>query len=272
MQRIIFNFDTFQNDKMNQYYEFPKHLDLAPYSYYEVMGKENRLSKKKEGEEQDEEVQAEEPRGEGDDEDEQVEPEREDCFEYELAGVTVHSGTAHAGHYWALIDTARYRPGNEEQWGNAETWEAGANHHWKEFNDSIVRDFAVGKLKDECFGGDGHSSGSIGMSSFDGWGFGGGSYGKSAYMLFYERKKKKPINLVEHPPKPLGQAAEEQVAAKEEAEESAEPKLLEVDYHRAVLPSEKPNRTYQRVLEDNDKFGFESDIYQPEFFDFVLSI
>jgi len=36
---------------MNQYYEFPKHLDLAPYSYYEVMGKENRLAKKKEGEE-----------------------------------------------------------------------------------------------------------------------------------------------------------------------------------------------------------------------------
>jgi ubiquitin carboxyl-terminal hydrolase 34 len=51
LQRIIFNFDTFQNDKMNQYYEFPKHLDLAPYSYYEVMGKENRLAKKKEGEE-----------------------------------------------------------------------------------------------------------------------------------------------------------------------------------------------------------------------------
>ena len=209
LQRIIFNFDTFQNDKMNQYYEFPKHLDLAPYSYYEVMGKENRLPKKKEGE-QDEEVQAEEPRGEGeDDEDEHVEPEGEDCFEYELAGVTVHSGTAHAGHYWALIDTARYRPGNEEQWGSTETWEAGANHHWKEFNDSVVRDFAAGKLKDECFGGDGHSSGSIGMSSFDGWGFGGGSYGKSAYMLFYERKKKKPITLVEHPPKPPSQGAEE---------------------------------------------------------------
>jgi len=111
------------------------------------------------------------------------------------------------------------------------------------------------------------------MSSFDGWGFGGGSYGKSAYMLFYERKKKKPISLVEHPPKPPGQAAGEQAAAaKNEAEKAEEPKLVDVDYHRAVLPNEKPNRTYQRVLEDNDKFGFESDIYQPEFFDFVLSI
>jgi len=111
------------------------------------------------------------------------------------------------------------------------------------------------------------------MSSFDGWGFGGGSYGKSAYMLFYERKKKKPISLVDLPPKPPGQATEEKAAVpKNEVKPAEEPKLVDVDYHRAVLPNEKPNRTYQRVLEDNDKFGFESDIYQPEFFDFVLSI
>lgn len=109
------------------------------------------------------------------------------------------------------------------------------------------------------------------MSSLDGWGFGGGSYGKSAYMLFYERKKKKPITLVQHPPKP---SSEEKAAIAENGGEKVpqEPKVVEVDYHRAVLPSEKPNRTYQRVLEDNDKFGFENDIYQPEFFDFLLSI
>ena len=37
LQRIIFNFDTFQNDKINQYFEFPQLLDLSPYDYYEVM-------------------------------------------------------------------------------------------------------------------------------------------------------------------------------------------------------------------------------------------
>jgi hypothetical protein len=276
LQRIIFNFDTFQNDKMNQFFEFPKRLDLAPYSYYEVMGKENRLKKKggEEGDEEEEEAQPDEGQGEAEeDEDEHVEPEVEDAFEYELAGVTVHSGTAHAGHYWAYIDTARYQPGNEERCGKEETWQEGGDHRWKEFNDSIVRDFTVGKLKDECYGGDGHSSGGIGMSSFDGWGLGGSSYGKSAYMLFYERKKKKPITLVEPPPKPEEKANEEQAEpAKDEEEKAEEPKLLEVDYHQAVLPTEKPNRTYQRVLEDNHKFGFENDIYQPEFFEFILSI
>ena len=49
LQRIIFNFDTFQNDKINQHFEFPQQLDLAPYSYYEVMRQENRLNKEKSG-------------------------------------------------------------------------------------------------------------------------------------------------------------------------------------------------------------------------------
>jgi ubiquitin carboxyl-terminal hydrolase 34 len=46
LQRIIFNFDTFRNDKINSFFEFPFHLDLKPYSFYEVMKKENRLGKK----------------------------------------------------------------------------------------------------------------------------------------------------------------------------------------------------------------------------------
>lgn len=43
LQRIIFNFDTFRNDKLNQFFEFPTVLDLKPYSYYDVMKRENRL-------------------------------------------------------------------------------------------------------------------------------------------------------------------------------------------------------------------------------------
>jgi uncharacterized UBP type Zn finger protein len=53
LQRIIFNFDTFRNDKINTFFEFPYQLDLRPYSFYEVMKKEKRLDKK-EGEEEEE--------------------------------------------------------------------------------------------------------------------------------------------------------------------------------------------------------------------------
>ena len=43
LQRIGFNFDTFENDKVNTLLKFPTLLDLKPYSYFEVMGKEKRL-------------------------------------------------------------------------------------------------------------------------------------------------------------------------------------------------------------------------------------
>ena len=51
LQRICFNFDTFQNDKINSFCEFPNVLDLKPYSFHEVMRKENRLKEQQEVEE-----------------------------------------------------------------------------------------------------------------------------------------------------------------------------------------------------------------------------
>jgi len=115
--------------------------------------------------------------------------------------------------------------GNEGgEWGSAK------KDRWMEFNDSIVKDFNSSKLKEECFGGDSSGGGGFGLSSMDGWGFGGG-YGKSGYMLFYERRKKNPLKLL---------AEEEEVAApeqqdpKEEADQKKEEKIIEVDYHQAV--------------------------------------
>mmetsp|Transcript_21978 Transcript_21978/g.16323 ORF Transcript_21978/g.16323 Transcript_21978/m.16323 type:complete len:254 (-) Transcript_21978:2538-3299(-) len=180
LQRIIFNFDTFRNDKINSYWEFPTHLDLTPYSFYEVMRKEKRLG---EGN-GDEEEEAKAPEVE---EDNQW-PQEEDCFEYKLVGATVHSGTANAGHYWSYINTLRgFTEPNEEdgRWAKTEC------DPWMEFNDSTVRDFKFEKLRDECFGGDKKSD-----SSFGGFSFSDSSYGKSAYMLVYERKKKKPIKVL----------------------------------------------------------------------------
>jgi len=46
LQRITFNMETFRNDKINTLFDFPMMLDLKPYSYYNVMEKEQRLPKK----------------------------------------------------------------------------------------------------------------------------------------------------------------------------------------------------------------------------------
>lgn len=124
-----------------------------------------------------------------------------------------------------------------------------------EFNDSIVRDFNLVKLREECFGGDQTTSTytGFGISTLEGWTFNSGSYGKSGYMLFYEKKKKKPLKIVK-------------------GVENGQEQILEVDYNQCVMSSDLPNRIFQKVIEDNLKFTFENDIYTKEFFDFNLRI
>jgi ubiquitin carboxyl-terminal hydrolase 34 len=180
---------------MNQNFEFPNILDLKPYSYHHVMKSEGLLD---DGSKADKNVDAEqEANKEADEEEEEPQPEiiEDDCFEYKLVGVNVHSGTAHAGHYWSYINTKR---GLEECEGNDPNWEQTESDPWMEYNDSTVKEFATKNIKSECYGDAPTSSSSnFNPGMMSGWGGSfGGSYGKSGYMLFYERRVKKPILLV----------------------------------------------------------------------------
>ena len=166
--------------------------------------------------------------------------------------MNVHSGTANAGHYWSYINIKR---GFDEPEGDDPKWEQTEADPWMEFNDSTVRDFNFEKLKDECFGGDGKSS------DDGGWGF-GGSYGKSAYMLVYERKKKRPLKILV--------ADGDKEGSKEEVHyDSAKGEYYKLVDYRGGVEDIAPNQIYRQVSEDNAKFGFEKDIYSTEFFDFI---
>ena len=136
-----------------------------------------------------------------------------------------------------------------------------------EYNDSIVREFNFDKMKDECYGGDGKS----GAGSDDNWGFSGSSqYGKSAYMLIYERRKKRPLKILA--PYDEVEAAKNNGLVDSQGKIFFDPKKDEhyrlVDYRECVQDI-APNQIYKQVFEDNAKFGFENDIYSSEFFDFI---
>ena len=183
LQRICFNFDTLENDKLNSLCKFPNILDLTPYTYFDVMEKENRLGKKKddveikENEMTEAEIQKAKEAAE-----EAKDPERDDCFEYKLVGVNVHSGAASFGHYWSYINTNRgYDDSDDPNWHKTE------KDPWMEFNDASVSDWDFKNLAKECYG----NENSTGFFSA-----GGDSYGTSGYMLFYERRKKKDLKIV----------------------------------------------------------------------------
>lgn len=137
--RLVFNFDTFRNDKVNKMVKFPKVLDLKPFSYYDVMEKEGRLNKDGDKpDENDDEEKAEEDTEKKEDDEEPINIIEDDCFEYKLVGVNVHSGTANAGHYWSYINTNR---GTDEKENDGGEWIQTDKDPWMEFNDSRVTDW-----------------------------------------------------------------------------------------------------------------------------------
>jgi hypothetical protein len=98
------------------------------------------------------------------------------------------------------------------------------------------------------------------------WGYSGGSsYGKSAYMLIYERRVKKPIKIV---------VPDEQAKLNPDAyfyDEAKKEYIKHIAYKEGV-DNETPNQIFTKVLEDNTKFTFENDVYSQEFFNFLKEI
>ena len=103
----------------------------------------------------------------------------EDYYEYVLKGIIIHMGGANGGHYISLIDVNR--DGNKNTMNILKKDE---NSKWVKFNDSSLSEFDINDIPKECFGGMiKNNSGTSENTS-------------NAYLLIYERIKKKPIKLV----------------------------------------------------------------------------
>mmetsp|Transcript_8203 Transcript_8203/g.16159 ORF Transcript_8203/g.16159 Transcript_8203/m.16159 type:complete len:2815 (-) Transcript_8203:1874-10318(-) len=76
LQRIVFDFDTFNNVKINTRLEFPHNLDLKKFTKKGLEAKEDDI----------------------------LDP---DEFSYELVGIVVHTGTADSGHYYSYCRQRR---------------------------------------------------------------------------------------------------------------------------------------------------------------------
>lgn len=142
----------------------------------------------------------------------------DDDYLYKLVGVTIHRGTAEHGHYYSLINTKR---GKSEEDESKPDWARTDKDPWKVFDDETVKHFNFSELQQEAFGGVSSSSGArpwlaeSGLSTASPGGamadndlsaylFSSGqanSYGQNAYMLVYEKMKKKPIREVVIQPK-----------------------------------------------------------------------
>ncbi|XP_017767834.1 PREDICTED: ubiquitin carboxyl-terminal hydrolase 34 [Nicrophorus vespilloides] len=142
--RYTFNMLTMLKEKVNTHFSFPLRLNMAGYVEKQLMPQHYQEDKLK------------------------SEPEQEQ-YEYDLIGVTVHTGTADGGHYYSFIKDRT----------------AGARDKWFLFNDAEVKPFDPNQIAAECFGGEMTSKTYDSVTDkFMDFSF---EKTNSAYMLFYER-------------------------------------------------------------------------------------
>ena len=104
------------------------------------------------------------------DEKSEIYKKKDEYYEYELKGINVHMGNAEGGHYISIIKVDKENKNDNEE-----------KDKWYKFNDSKVKEFDINNIEKECFGSNEDKNEEI---------------HQSAYLLFYELSKKKPIKII----------------------------------------------------------------------------
>ncbi|XP_010884632.2 probable ubiquitin carboxyl-terminal hydrolase FAF-X isoform X3 [Esox lucius] len=153
--------------KFNDYFEFPRELDMEPYTVAGVAKLEGD-----DGNPESQMIMQNEP----------SEPDPPGCSsKYRLVGVLVHSGQASGGHYYSYITQ---RDGGA---GTGAT-DSGQKEHWYKFDDGDVTECKMDddeEMKSQCFGGEymgevfDHMMKRMSYRRQKRW--------WNAYILFYER-------------------------------------------------------------------------------------
>ncbi|KAM9762188.1 ubiquitin carboxyl-terminal hydrolase 24 isoform 4-T4 [Menidia menidia] len=192
---------------------------------------------------------------------------------YELVGVVVHSGQAHAGHYYSFIKDRR---------GNA-------RGRWYKFNDNVVEEFDMNDetLEYECFGGEYRPKVYDQSNPYPDvrrryW---------NAYMLFYQKisdqnspvlPKKSRVSIMRQEAEDLTLSAPSSPDVSPQS--SPRPpranndrltlltRLVRKGEKKGLFVEKMPASIYQIVRDENLKFMRNRDVYNSDYFNFILSL
>ena len=114
LKRFEYIFHAGKRTKVNDYFQFPREIDLFPYTMKHIEMQDQHIER----------------------------PQEETKIMYDLVGVLVHTGTAESGHYYSYIRDPR-SPDSIP----------GPRTEWFEFNDSEVKPWRVEDLDHWCYGG-----------------------------------------------------------------------------------------------------------------------
>ncbi|XP_050671951.1 ubiquitin carboxyl-terminal hydrolase puf [Leptidea sinapis] len=229
--RYTFNMLTMLKEKVNTHFSFPMRLDMSGYVEKHLMPAHYQEEKRKSAE----------LKKDGDQNNDTDESPDEEYYEYELIGVTVHTGTADGGHYYSFIRDREI-------------------HHdrWLLFNDAEVKVFDAAHLAAECFGGEMTSKTYDSVTDkFMDFSF---EKTNSAYMLFYELSPPQNQRSSES-----GQQEEPQASTADESVGGAERRGGESGDDDVTLPPD----LLKWIWDDNMHFLHDKNIFQHAYFTFM---
>ncbi|XP_023293279.2 probable ubiquitin carboxyl-terminal hydrolase FAF isoform X1 [Lucilia cuprina] len=158
LKRFEYDYERVCAIKFNDYFEFPRLLDMEPYTVSGLAKLEGEVI------EVGDNCQS-----------------NDECTKYELTGIVVHSGQASGGHYFSYIRSNNPSTGKEQ---------------WYKFDDGDVTECKMNEdeeMKAQCFGGD--YMGEIYDSNLKRMQYRRQKRWWNAYMLFYTRCDQKPIQF-----------------------------------------------------------------------------
>ncbi|XP_034036320.1 ubiquitin carboxyl-terminal hydrolase 24 isoform X2 [Thalassophryne amazonica] len=192
---------------------------------------------------------------------------------HELVGVVVHSGQAHAGHYYSFIKDRR----------------GGARGRWYKFNDNVVEEFEMNdeSLEYECFGGEYRPKVYDQSNPYPDvrrryW---------NAYMLFYQKisdqnspvlPKKSRVSIMRQEAEDLTLSAPSSPDVSPQS--SPRPpranndrltlltRLVRKGEKKGLFVEKMPASIYRMVRDENLKFMRNRDVYNSDYFNFTLSL
>ncbi|XP_073790154.1 ubiquitin carboxyl-terminal hydrolase 24 isoform X4 [Danio rerio] len=184
---------------------------------------------------------------------------------YELVGVVVHSGQAHAGHYYSFIKDRR----------------GSARGRWYKFNDNVVEEFDMNDetLEYECFGGEYRPKVYDQSNPYPDvrrryW---------NAYMLFYQRisdqnspvlPKKSRVSIMRSAPSSpeISPQSSPRPPRANNDRLTLLTRLVKKGEKKGLFVEKMPARIFQMVRDENLKFMKNRDVYNSDYFSFTLSL
>ncbi|CAN0216357.1 unnamed protein product, partial [Ectocarpus sp. 12 AP-2014] len=183
LKRFEFDMMEMRKVKVNDKCEFPMELDMRPYTKEGLARQPQQQQQQQEG--KGESAATGTAKAGGSPREDEGEAFPDSYYEYKLAGVLVHMGTADSGHYYSYIKRRDTQGGGD------------IPASWFCFNDASVTPFDPDSLGMTCHGG----------YSISPTGRGHTPKQFSAYMLIYEREFILPNPAPPAAPSPTGAAA-----------------------------------------------------------------